>query len=162
MTEQEARQILGVSVESSWENVLQVSLDDFYTPLCDERKNKGKLFALVSVLLKKKKEKTNKVLKKVDLDAPRKYVIYFPCSPVFFSSIVNQLFYCTCEFLISFIYHNTCILYKILFSFFDGQKYNTLFENNAKVGSFYLQSKVHRAKESLEMLYSRKDSETAG
>ncbi|KAL8122447.1 mitochondrial import inner membrane translocase subunit PAM16 like 2-like [Apium graveolens] len=42
------------------------------------------------------------------------------------------------------------------------QKYNTLFENNAKVGSFYLQSKVHRAKESLEMVYRRKDGETAG
>ncbi|GLJ31450.1 hypothetical protein SUGI_0631210 [Cryptomeria japonica] len=30
------------------------------------------------------------------------------------------------------------------------QKYNTLFERNAKSGSFYLQSKVHRAKECLE------------
>ncbi|XP_010524127.1 PREDICTED: mitochondrial import inner membrane translocase subunit tim16 [Tarenaya hassleriana] len=30
------------------------------------------------------------------------------------------------------------------------QRYNTLFENNSKAGSFYLQSKVHRAKECLE------------
>lgn len=30
------------------------------------------------------------------------------------------------------------------------QKYDTLFERNAKVGTFYLQSKVHRAKECLE------------
>ncbi|KAL2334947.1 hypothetical protein Fmac_016160 [Flemingia macrophylla] len=30
------------------------------------------------------------------------------------------------------------------------KKYDTLFENNAKNGSFYLQSKVHRAKECLE------------
>ncbi|OIV98881.1 hypothetical protein TanjilG_20908 [Lupinus angustifolius] len=30
------------------------------------------------------------------------------------------------------------------------RKYNTLFENNAKNGNFYLQSKVHRAKECLE------------
>eukprot|EP00262_Sarcandra_glabra_P022213 TRINITY_DN9771_c1_g1_i1.p1 TRINITY_DN9771_c1_g1~~TRINITY_DN9771_c1_g1_i1.p1 ORF type:complete len:116 (+),score=26.32 TRINITY_DN9771_c1_g1_i1:224-571(+) len=30
------------------------------------------------------------------------------------------------------------------------QKYDSLFERNAKNGSFYLQSKVHRAKECLE------------
>nr|ABK21068.1 unknown [Picea sitchensis] len=30
------------------------------------------------------------------------------------------------------------------------QKYDTLFERNAKAGTFYLQSKVHRAKECLE------------
>ncbi|TKY46050.1 Mitochondrial import inner membrane translocase subunit tim16 [Spatholobus suberectus] len=30
------------------------------------------------------------------------------------------------------------------------KKYDNLFENNAKNGSFYLQSKVHRAKECLE------------
>ncbi|CAN1317927.1 Mitochondrial import inner membrane translocase subunit PAM16 like 2 [Linum perenne] len=30
------------------------------------------------------------------------------------------------------------------------QKYDSLFENNAKNGSFYLQSKVFRAKECLE------------
>uniref|UniRef100_A0A0D6R7A5 Uncharacterized protein n=1 Tax=Araucaria cunninghamii TaxID=56994 RepID=A0A0D6R7A5_ARACU len=30
------------------------------------------------------------------------------------------------------------------------QKYDSLFERNAKSGSFYLQSKVHRAKECLE------------
>lgn len=33
------------------------------------------------------------------------------------------------------------------------QKYDTLFERNAKNGSFYLQSKVHRAKEALEAVY---------
>ncbi|KAG5049706.1 hypothetical protein JHK85_010809 [Glycine max] len=32
------------------------------------------------------------------------------------------------------------------------KKYGSLFENNAKNGSFYLQSKVHRAKECLEAL----------
>ncbi|KAM3232687.1 mitochondrial import inner membrane translocase subunit PAM16 like 2 [Capsicum chacoense] len=36
------------------------------------------------------------------------------------------------------------------------QKYNNLFESNAKNGSFYLQSKVHRAKECLESLYRSK------
>ncbi|KAK7265956.1 hypothetical protein RIF29_18591 [Crotalaria pallida] len=40
------------------------------------------------------------------------------------------------------------------------KKYNTLFENNAKNGSFYLQSKVHRAKERLETLYQGKDQGT--
>uniref|UniRef100_A0ACD5TJF9 Uncharacterized protein n=1 Tax=Avena sativa TaxID=4498 RepID=A0ACD5TJF9_AVESA len=33
------------------------------------------------------------------------------------------------------------------------QRYDTLFERNAKSGSFYLQSKVHRAKECLENVY---------
>ncbi|CAH9101072.1 unnamed protein product [Cuscuta europaea] len=33
------------------------------------------------------------------------------------------------------------------------QKYDNLFEQNAKKGSFYLQSKVHRAKECLESVY---------
>lgn len=35
------------------------------------------------------------------------------------------------------------------------QKYDTLFESNNKNGSFYLQSKVHRAKECLEAAYKR-------
>ncbi|KAL6319357.1 hypothetical protein AAG906_014031 [Vitis piasezkii] len=33
------------------------------------------------------------------------------------------------------------------------EKYDNLFEQNAKNGSFYLQSKVHRAKECLESVY---------
>uniref|UniRef100_A0ACD5TNV4 Uncharacterized protein n=3 Tax=Avena sativa TaxID=4498 RepID=A0ACD5TNV4_AVESA len=33
------------------------------------------------------------------------------------------------------------------------QRYDKLFERNAKSGSFYLQSKVHRAKECLENVY---------
>ncbi|KAK4790106.1 hypothetical protein SAY86_017410 [Trapa natans] len=33
------------------------------------------------------------------------------------------------------------------------KKYDVLFEKNAKNGSFYLQSKVHRAKECLEVVY---------
>ncbi|GLT39918.1 hypothetical protein SLA2020_140840 [Shorea laevis] len=37
------------------------------------------------------------------------------------------------------------------------QKYDNLFEQNAKNGSFYLQSKVHRAKECLEGVYQKKD-----
>lgn len=36
------------------------------------------------------------------------------------------------------------------------QKYDVLFERNAKHGSFYLQSKVHRAKECLEAVYQHK------
>ncbi|XLS59877.1 hypothetical protein HN51_009632 [Arachis hypogaea] len=36
------------------------------------------------------------------------------------------------------------------------RKYDTLFENNAKNGSFYLQSKVHRAKECLEAVHQSK------
>ncbi|KAJ8639264.1 hypothetical protein MRB53_015958 [Persea americana] len=36
------------------------------------------------------------------------------------------------------------------------QKYDTLFERNAKSGSFYLQSKVHKAKECLEAVYQGK------
>ncbi|GAV90446.1 Pam16 domain-containing protein [Cephalotus follicularis] len=36
------------------------------------------------------------------------------------------------------------------------KKYENLFENNAKNGSFYLQSKVHRAKECLEATYTGK------
>ncbi|KAK7380519.1 hypothetical protein VNO78_33032 [Psophocarpus tetragonolobus] len=36
------------------------------------------------------------------------------------------------------------------------KKYDNLFENNAKNGSFYLQSKVHRAKECLEAVHQGK------
>ncbi|XP_021736645.1 mitochondrial import inner membrane translocase subunit PAM16 like 2-like [Chenopodium quinoa] len=36
------------------------------------------------------------------------------------------------------------------------KKYDVLFERNAKQGSFYLQSKVHRAKECLEAVYQSK------
>nr|BAJ53125.1 JHL07K02.15 [Jatropha curcas] len=36
------------------------------------------------------------------------------------------------------------------------KKYDNLFEQNAKNGSFYLQSKVHRAKECLEAAYQKK------
>ncbi|CAK9177503.1 unnamed protein product [Ilex paraguariensis] len=41
------------------------------------------------------------------------------------------------------------------------QKYDNLFEKNAKNGSFYLQSKVHRAKECLEAVYQSKSQGTA-
>jgi import inner membrane translocase subunit TIM16 len=40
------------------------------------------------------------------------------------------------------------------------QKYDKLFENNAKAGSFYLQSKVLRAKECLEVVYRSKGNGT--
>ncbi|KAE8703492.1 ERF115 protein [Hibiscus syriacus] len=40
------------------------------------------------------------------------------------------------------------------------KKYDNLFEQNAKNGSFYLQSKVHRAKECLETVYQKKDQGT--
>ncbi|XP_038878395.1 mitochondrial import inner membrane translocase subunit PAM16 like 2-like [Benincasa hispida] len=36
------------------------------------------------------------------------------------------------------------------------KKYDALFERNAQTGSFYLQSKVHRAKERLETIYQSK------
>ncbi|XP_021759131.1 mitochondrial import inner membrane translocase subunit PAM16 like 2-like [Chenopodium quinoa] len=36
------------------------------------------------------------------------------------------------------------------------KKYDVLFERNAKQGSFYLQSKVYRAKECLESVYQNK------
>ncbi|KAL6177705.1 hypothetical protein ACLB2K_049229 [Fragaria x ananassa] len=36
------------------------------------------------------------------------------------------------------------------------QRYDNMFERNAKSGSFYLQSKVHRAKECLEGVYRKK------
>ncbi|CAN7100680.1 unnamed protein product [Brassica rapa subsp. narinosa] len=36
------------------------------------------------------------------------------------------------------------------------KRYDNLFERNAKSGSFYLQSKVHRAKECLEAAYLKK------
>ncbi|GMJ05908.1 THAXTOMIN A RESISTANT 1, mutant, snc1-enhancing 5 [Hibiscus trionum] len=40
------------------------------------------------------------------------------------------------------------------------KKYDNLFEQNAKNGSFYLQSKVHRAKECLEAVYQKKTQGT--
>ncbi|XP_058101714.1 mitochondrial import inner membrane translocase subunit PAM16 like 2-like isoform X2 [Magnolia sinica] len=40
------------------------------------------------------------------------------------------------------------------------KKYNTLFERNAKNGSFYLQSKVHKAKECLEAAHQGKGQGT--
>ncbi|MCD7446377.1 hypothetical protein HAX54_005985 [Datura stramonium] len=39
------------------------------------------------------------------------------------------------------------------------QRYGNLFEQNAKNGSFYLQSKVHRAKECLEAIHQPKEPE---
>lgn len=42
------------------------------------------------------------------------------------------------------------------------QKYDVLFERNAKQGSFYLQSKVHRAKEYLEGVYQNKGQGNSG
>lgn len=41
------------------------------------------------------------------------------------------------------------------------QRYDNLFEGNAKNGSFYLQSKVHRAKECLEATNKPKMEETS-
>ncbi|XP_027356423.1 mitochondrial import inner membrane translocase subunit PAM16 like 2-like [Abrus precatorius] len=40
------------------------------------------------------------------------------------------------------------------------KKYDSLFENNAKNGSFYLQSKVHRAKECLESVHQGSSQST--
>ncbi|XP_030463584.1 mitochondrial import inner membrane translocase subunit PAM16 like 2 [Syzygium oleosum] len=42
------------------------------------------------------------------------------------------------------------------------KKYDVLFEKNAKNGSFYIQSKVHRAKECLEPVYQGKGQSTPG
>lgn len=41
------------------------------------------------------------------------------------------------------------------------QKYDKMFERNAKNGSFYLQSKVHRAKECLEAVHNPKAQEAS-
>ncbi|KAI5660325.1 hypothetical protein M9H77_29118 [Catharanthus roseus] len=41
------------------------------------------------------------------------------------------------------------------------QRYDNLFERNSKNGSFYLQSKVHRAKECLEATYKPKMEEAS-
>ncbi|CAA0806839.1 Protein Transporter- Pam16 [Striga hermonthica] len=41
------------------------------------------------------------------------------------------------------------------------KRYDNLFERNAKNGSFYLQSKVHRAKECLETLHQPKEPGTS-
>ncbi|XP_023641010.1 mitochondrial import inner membrane translocase subunit PAM16 like 1 [Capsella rubella] len=41
------------------------------------------------------------------------------------------------------------------------KKYDTLFERNAQNGSFYLQSKVHRAKECLETAYQKTTTTSA-
>ncbi|KAK4754465.1 hypothetical protein SAY87_002569 [Trapa incisa] len=42
------------------------------------------------------------------------------------------------------------------------KKYDVLFERNAKNGSFYLQSKVHRAKECLEVVYRETGERASG
>lgn len=88
MTEQEARQILGVSEQTAWDEILKVSI---------------------------------------------------ACVIIFF-------------------YYYCCVGSKI--SFYLLQKYDALFERNAKNGSFYLQSKVHRAKECLESVYRDKGQGT--
>ncbi|KNA11715.1 hypothetical protein SOVF_132200 [Spinacia oleracea] len=41
------------------------------------------------------------------------------------------------------------------------KKYDVLFERNAKQGSFYIQSKVHRAKECLEAIHQSKGQGSA-
>lgn len=93
MTEQEARQILGVTEKSTWEEIAKVCVS-------------------------------------------------------YFASLLSVCTYFYDLFLRG-------LLYPV-------QKYDNLFENNAKNGSFYLQSKVHRAKECLEPLYQPKDQGTAG
>jgi import inner membrane translocase subunit TIM16 len=92
MTEQEARQILGVSENSTWEAIAQV---------CS--------FPFVSFL--------------IGLAIVRMHSSHFN----------EQL----------------CVM----------QRYDNLFERNAKSGSFYLQSKVHRAKECLETVYQKNKQE---
>lgn len=78
MTEQEARQILGVTEETAWEEILKVGVS---------------------------------------------------CTSIFLYLIGNSSW-------------NILLVHV--------QKYDILFERNAKNGSFYIQSKVHRAKECLE------------
>lgn len=95
MTDQEARQILGISEQSTWEAIVKV---------CD-------------IVL--------------PLNLP-----------------LQQLF----------AYHILYLGQDLKDSFlWILQKYDTLFERNAKNGSFYLQSKVHRAKECLEAAYKKPD-----
>ncbi|PHT93395.1 hypothetical protein T459_01277 [Capsicum annuum] len=89
MTEAEARQILGVTENSSWEEIVQVHLN-------------------------------------------------------------------VCRSNTFFVFNMTLTR---CFSFFL-QKYDNLFERNAQNGSFYLQSKVHRAKECLEAVHKPKEPET--
>lgn len=93
ITETEARQVLGVAENSSWEEIMQVHF--------------------ISILL------------------------FLMCVCVFPNPT----------------YEPPC------FSIFV-QKYDNLFEQNAKNGSFYLQSKVHRAKECLEAVYQSKSEGT--
>lgn len=87
MTEEEARQILGISEQSSWDEILQVYYYHYYS-----------------------------------LDA------------------------------ISYRFRHLLTASNL-------QKYNNLFENNEKNGSFYLQSKVHRAKECLEAAHQSSKAE---
>jgi import inner membrane translocase subunit TIM16 len=90
MTEQEARQILGVSENSTWEEIVEVC--------------------------------------------------YFP----FVSFLIRlAITYSDAQFSLQF--EQLCVM----------QRYDNLFERNAKSGSFYLQSKVHRAKECLETVYQK-------
>lgn len=87
MTEQEARQVLGISENSTWEEVMQV-----------------------------------------------------------------------CSLSLSLLHTRIRTFEDVLFVM---QKYDVLFENNAKNGSFYLQSKVHRAKECLENVYQKQNQGTS-
>lgn len=94
MTEQEARQILGISEETAWEEVLKASIF---------------LLSLLS-----------------------SFSSHIPIANRGSKNILSK----------------------------PAQRYDTLFENNAKNGSFYLQSKVHRAKECLEAAYKDKGQGT--
>ncbi|CAA3009949.1 mitochondrial import inner membrane translocase subunit PAM16 like 2-like [Olea europaea subsp. europaea] len=91
MTEQEARQVLGVTEQSTWEEILQA--------------------CVLSLLL----------------------------------LLVHVQLYSLLSYFLPFV-----------------QKYDNLFERNAKNGSFYLQSKVHNAKECLEEVHRVKDQSSAG
>ncbi|CAM0956779.1 unnamed protein product [Alopecurus aequalis] len=86
MTEQEARQILGVTEQSTWEEIAQVF----------------------------------------------SYLHLFPMQLALFACV---------------------ILTRTSYQLCPMQRYDKLFERNARSGSFYLQSKVHRAKECLENVY---------
>ncbi|KAK7819179.1 mitochondrial import inner membrane translocase subunit pam16 like 2 [Quercus suber] len=110
MTEQEARQILGVSDQTAWEEILK-KYDALF-----ERNAKNGSFYLQSKVHRAKE-----------------------CLEAFYRD--KGLF----------AYSVPCSLDFVLIL-----KYDALFERNAKNGSFYLQSKVHRAKECLEAFYRDK------
>uniref|UniRef100_A0ACD5TNV0 Uncharacterized protein n=1 Tax=Avena sativa TaxID=4498 RepID=A0ACD5TNV0_AVESA len=66
---------------------------------------------------------------------------------------IAQVFSCLHLFPVQLALFASVILTTTSYRLCPLQRYDKLFERNAKSGSFYLQSKVHRAKECLENVY---------